>query len=81
MSEYLKKLSKQELIEKLKQYEKYPDLNYIYGRIDDLHGIIVLANHYIEKQDFSKWHLKGALSALQGVLIDIQSDIEESAEG
>jgi hypothetical protein len=81
MSEYLKKLSKQELIEKLKQYEKYPDLNYIYGRIDDLHGIIVLANHYMEKQDFSKWHLKGALSALQGVLIDIQSDIEESAEG
>ena len=81
MSEYLKKLSKQELIEKLKQYEKYPDLNYIHGRIDDLHGIIVLANHYMEKQDFSKWHLKGALSALQGVLIDIQSDIEESAEG
>ena len=81
MSKYLKKLSKQELIEKLKQYEKYPDLNYIYGRIDDLHGIIVLANHYMEKQDFSKWHLKGALSALQGVLIDIQSDIEESAEG
>jgi hypothetical protein len=81
MSEYLKKLSKQELIEKLKQYEKYPDLNYIYGRIDDLHGIIVLANHYMEKQDFSKWHVKGALSALQGVLIDIQSDIEESAEG
>ena len=80
MSEYLKKMSKQELIEKLKQYEKYPDLNYIYGRIDDLHGIIVLANHYLEKQDFSKWHLKGALSALQGVLIDIQSDIEESAE-
>ena len=81
MSEYLKKLSKQELIEKLKQYEKYPDLNYIYGRIDDLHGIIVLANHYMDKQDFSKWHVKGALSALQGVLIDIQSDIEESAEG
>jgi hypothetical protein len=81
MSEYLKKLSKQELIEKLKQYEKYPDLNYIYGRIDDLHGIIVLANHYMDKQDFSRWHVKGALSALQGVLIDIQSDIEESAEG
>lgn len=80
MSEYMQKLTKAQLIEKLKRYEKYPDLNFIYDRLDDLHGIIVLANHYMEKPDFSKWHVKGALSALQGVLIDIQSDIEESAE-
>lgn len=79
-NEYLKKLTKAQLLERLEHYENYPDLSYIYDRLDNLHGILVLANHYMEKQDFSKWHIKGALSALQGVLIDIQSDIEESFE-
>ena len=80
-NDYLKKLTKAQLIERLKQHENAPDLSYIYGRIDDLHGILLLVNNYMDKPEFSKWHAKGALNALQGVLIDIQSDIEESLEG
>lgn len=76
----IKKPTYKELSERLKEYEKYPDLGFIYERMDNLHGIIVLINNYMEKPDYSKWHIKGALGALQGVLIDIQSDIEESFE-
>lgn len=79
-NDYLKKLTKAQLLARLKEYEKYPDLGFIYERMDNLHGIIVLINNYMEKPDYSKWHIKGALNSLQSVLIDIQSDIEESFE-
>lgn len=79
-NDYLKKLTKAQLLARLKEYENYPDLGFIYERMDNLHGIIVLINNYMETPDYSKWHIKGALNSLQSVLIDIQSDIEESFE-